>query len=239
MVTDMQLAQFREQGYFILEDLFGAAEINELTAHIDAFSEQHEAELQRQGQQGISRPREISFTTHLAEQDAAIRRFVAQPKLVAITTRVLGPDVALYWDQAVYKRPEAQRDFPWHQDNGYIPVEPAEYLTCWLALVDATIANGCIWVIPGSHKHGVVEHKETPIGKQCYFGPDPGVAIELRQGSMACFSSLLFHRSGPNLSAATRKGYVIQYAPAHVRHAVTGAPLARLIVARGGQAILS
>ena len=239
MVSNAQLAQLREQGFFILEDLFSAAEINELTARIDAFSEQHEAELQRQGQQGISRPREISFTTHLAEQDDFIRRFIAQPKLVAIATRILGPDVALYWDQAVYERPEAKRDFPWHQDNGYIPVEPAEYLTCWLALADATIANGCIWIIPGSHKHGVVEHKETPIGKQCYFGPDPGTPVELRQGSMACFSSLMFHRSGPNLSETIRKGYVIQYAPAHVRHAVTGAPLARLIVARDGQATLT
>ena len=44
----------------------------------------------------------------------------------------------LYWDQAVYKKPDTAASFPWHQDNGYAYVEPQQYLTCWIALTDAT-----------------------------------------------------------------------------------------------------
>ena len=62
-----------------------------------------------------------------------------------------------------------------HQDNGYVAIEPEHYLTCWLALNDATLENGCIWARPRSHLGSVVEHKPTPIGLQCYFGDDPGI----------------------------------------------------------------
>ena len=55
----------------------------------------------------------------------------------------------LYWDQAVYKKPDTAAPFPWHQDNGYAYVEPQQYLTCWIALTDATEDNGCPWVVPG------------------------------------------------------------------------------------------
>ena len=58
---------------------------------------------------------------------------------------LLGPDVNLYWDQAVYKKPEKPRRVPWHQDNGYTYIEPQQYLTIWLALTDATEDNGCPW----------------------------------------------------------------------------------------------
>jgi ectoine hydroxylase-related dioxygenase (phytanoyl-CoA dioxygenase family) len=44
----------------------------------------------------------------------------------------------------MYKRPEGRRESPWHQDIGYVPTDPAHYLTCWIPIVDATIENGCI-----------------------------------------------------------------------------------------------
>ena len=234
MVTDAQLKNFRGQGYFIIEDMFTAHEIDDLTAHIEPFVHAHEANLAKAGNDGISRAKEISFTTHLAEKDSAIKAFVSQPKLVNIATTILGPNVRLYWDQAVYKRPETRRDFPWHQDTGYTPVIPEEYLTCWVALENANIENGCIWIMPGTQTQGLVEHKETPVGKQCYFGSDPGIAVELRKGSVAFFSSLTFHRSGPNLSGTIRKGYIIQYAEADVRDKVSGEPRGQFLVAEAG-----
>ena len=71
---------------------------------------------------------------------------------------LLGPDVNLYWDQAVYKKPEKPRRVPWHQDNGYTYVEPQQYLTIWLALTDATEDNGCPVVAPGVHRMGTLAH---------------------------------------------------------------------------------
>ena len=61
---------------------------------------------------------------------------------------LIGPDVRLYWDQAVYKKPGTE-EFRWHQDNGYTFIEPQQYLTCWVALTDTDEKNGCPWVVPG------------------------------------------------------------------------------------------
>ena len=237
MLSEVQLEQFRTRGFFVLENAFSDADMNALEECIDRFSAAHERELQEKGASGISRPNEIAFTAHLAEQDPFILAFATQQKFVDLTKDLLGDDISLYWDQSVYKKPETAREFPWHQDNGYIRVEPQEYVTCWLALEDATIENGCIWVLPGSHRQGVVEHKDTPIGKQGYLGDDKGIAAPVKKGSMIVFSSLLLHRSGPNLSNDTRKAYIMQYTPASVRNGVTGEPLNRPVFVRQGQRV--
>jgi ectoine hydroxylase-related dioxygenase (phytanoyl-CoA dioxygenase family) len=154
-ITDEQRQQFEVDGYFILENVFSPAEMDELAAHIEGFQKRHEEALRAAGgTSDISRAGEITFTDHLAEQDENIKTFCKRPEFVAITTQMLGPDIDLYWNQSVFKQPEGTKDFPWHQDDGYTPVEPSPYLTLWLALNDATPENGCISVLPGSHKRG-------------------------------------------------------------------------------------
>jgi ectoine hydroxylase-related dioxygenase (phytanoyl-CoA dioxygenase family) len=69
-----------------------------------------------------------------------------------------------------------------------------------------------------------------------YRGPDAGIPLPLKKGDMAVFSSLLLHRSGPNLTQGVRKAYVVQYIPAHARNGTTGAPFDdRLWVTRSGE----
>jgi phytanoyl-CoA hydroxylase len=240
-ITDGQVQQFREQGYFILEHVFTPGEMEELTGVIEAHQRRHDAALQVMGgTQGISRAGEISFTSHLAEKDEQLREFCLRPEFVAIATRLLGPDVDLYWNQAVFKGPEGEKEFPWHQDDGYTPVEPSPYLTLWLALNDATPENGCISVMPGSHKNGRVEHRPSPIGLVCHDSDDPdqGVQVPVRAGSIAAFQSLMFHKSGVNRSKGVRKAYIVQYSHAGLRCAITGETLKdKIPVARGGKAV--
>jgi len=237
MLSDAQVHQFEEDGYFILEDLFTTAEMDALTGKIDRIVRSEEEAMLSSGntESGINRVKEITFTAHLVKKDESFQNFVADDRLVDIATRLLGPDIALYWDQAVYKRPETLKDFPWHQDNGYGNVLSEQYVTCWLALEDATIENGCIWIMKDSHKQGIVEHKNTPIGWQCYFGEDPGTPVPLKKGSMVVFSSLLFHRSGPNVSDTVRKGYIVQYFPTHTKNAKNGKTFKKMIVAKDGK----
>src|SRR5205807_6933505 len=106
----------------------------------------------------ISEAGAITFTTHIVARSPAARSFAANPVIVGLCADLVGPDVNLYWDQAVYKKPEKPRRFPWHQDNGYTYVEPQQYLTCWVALTDATVDNGCPWVVPGAHRRGTLRH---------------------------------------------------------------------------------
>ncbi|HET6950454.1 MAG TPA: phytanoyl-CoA dioxygenase family protein, partial [Acidimicrobiales bacterium] len=127
---------------------------------------------------------------------------------------LIGPDVNLYWDQAVYKKPEKPRRFPWHQDNGYAYVEPQQYLTCWVALTDATLANGCPQVAPGRHRAGTLAHTYVdPLGYECFTEPGVVAAGEVAAGGVVVFSSLTPHLTGPNLTQEVRKAYILQYAP--------------------------
>src|SRR5512140_2511930 len=121
-ITTEQHREYDDEGYFVLRDVFTREEMDALGGLIEAHHERHEERLREAGDEGISRPGEISFTAFLAEQDAGIRAFVTRPEFVAITTSLLGPDVDLYWNQSVYKGPDGAPQFPWHQDDGYTPV---------------------------------------------------------------------------------------------------------------------
>ena len=239
-ITPEQLRAFQEVGYFVLENVFTPEEMETLGTLIEAHHARHEERLQEVGTEGISRAYEISFTHDLAEQDAGIRAFVSRPEFVAISTTLLGPDVDLYWDQSVYKGPEGNAQFPWHQDDGYTKVDPSPYLTLWLAINDATPENGCISILPGSHKRGLVPHVRTPIGLTCHSleDADQGVVVPVKAGAMAVFQSLTMHKSGVNRSQGTRKAYVIQYSVAGLRDGNTGEVFQNKIpIARQGIAI--
>jgi ectoine hydroxylase-related dioxygenase (phytanoyl-CoA dioxygenase family) len=150
---------------------------------------------------------------------------------------LIGPDARLYWEQSVAKPPEARTELPWHQDNGYTPLVPEQYLTCWLALDDADVENGCIWVIPGSHLHGTQPHKDGGTGpfRVGHDGDEAGIAVPVRRGDVLCFSSLIMHRSGPNTSGRDRRSWIIQYCPADAHSALSGKLLDdRLRVASDG-----
>jgi ectoine hydroxylase-related dioxygenase (phytanoyl-CoA dioxygenase family) len=237
-ITDEQIKQLNEQGYFLLENVFTQSEMDSLAETIEAHQRRHQEAIKSQGgTQGISRAEEITFTSHLAENDDTIREFVQRPEFVAITTKVLGPNVDLYWNQSVFKMPEGEKQFPWHQDDGYTPVTPSPYLTFWLALNDATIENGCVWVLPGSHKKGAVPHERTPLGLACHSleDPDQGVAVPVKAGSIAVFYSLTMHKSGVNRSKGPRKAFIIQYSQAGLKNAITGEVLTgKIPLARDG-----
>lgn len=240
MITNAQRARMEDEGLILLEDLFSRAEMDELADLIEAHHRRHEeAIVDSGGTEGISRAGEISFTSHLAEQDPGIRAFATRPEFAAISTDLLGPDTDLYWNQSVYKGPEGDCEFPWHQDDGYTPVEPSPYLTLWLALNDATPENGCISVLPGSHRRGLLPHHRTPLGQVCHESDDPdqGIQVPVRAGSAAVFWSLTCHKSGVNRSNGVRKAYILQYSHSPLRSLSAGAIIEGLIpVARGGKA---
>lgn len=215
MVTEAQARQYDDDGFFVLEDALGRAEVAALVDAIDPFEARQTAALRELdgGRFFIARADEITFTTHLVIESAVLRAFTRSPVLTDLCADLLGPDVRLYWDQAVYKKPGTESPFPWHQDNGYAFVEPQQYLTCWVALTDATEDNGCPWVVPGLHARGTLAHEYSDIGFVCLRDPADAVAVPARAGSIVVFSSLTPHSTGPNRTDAVRKAYIVQYAP--------------------------
>ena len=229
VVTPEQARQYDELGYFVLEGALAPAEIDELLAEIDPVEARVEEGLRGMegGRYFIARADEITFSTHLVVRSPRLRSFTTSARFAGLCADLIGPDARLYWDQAVYKKPGTESPFPWHQDNGYAFVEPQQYLTCWVALTDATEENGCPWVVPRVHRLGTLAHEYSDIGFVCLRDPAEAVPVPAAAGSIVVFSSLTPHSTGPNRTDAVRKAYIVQFAPsgaAVLRPGADGSP---------------
>ncbi|MGH9186131.1 MAG: phytanoyl-CoA dioxygenase family protein [Acidimicrobiales bacterium] len=224
------LDAFRSDGFFVAEHLFNADECDDVVAHVEAAA--FELAL------GEAHDGPLSYRPMMHLASPALTAVAAHSRWAPIVLPLLGTgDARLYWEQAVAKPPQSRTELPWHQDNGYTPLIPEEYVTCWLALDAAHVVNGCLWVIPGSHRHGTRRHRDGPgpfrIGHD---GPAAdGIPVPVRRGSVLVFSSLLLHRSGPNVTERPRRAWIIQYCGASARSALSGRLLDdRLLCAQDG-----
>ena len=226
-ITGEQARSFNHRGFFVLENAIDPATVVRVRDAIDPFEAKAEEFLRARpgGRMGIAQADGITFTVHLVRLSKVLREFSASRVFQDLCHDLIGPDVRLYWDQAVYKKPEYPKPFPWHQDNGYTYIEPQAYLTCWVALNDATIDNGCPWVVPGGHLRGTLAHRLSKLGYVCREEDGPeALAVPVREGSVVVFSSLMPHRTGPNVTAGVRKSYILQYAPDGARVVQTDTP---------------
>jgi ectoine hydroxylase-related dioxygenase (phytanoyl-CoA dioxygenase family) len=250
-VTEEQARAYDELGFFVLEDALDQDTLAVLEAEIAPYDERALEFLRGQpaGRFNIAGVDTVSIALHLVTHSPALRAFCASSLFADLCHDLVGPDTRLYWDQAVYKQPHGAEPVLWHQDNGYTYVEPQAYLTCWVAITDATLDNGCVWVLPGVHRSGTVAHRSTPIGFQCAEDPDGAVPVPVRAGSVVVFSSLTPHATGHNATGEVRKAYIVQFAPdgavalrgdPHVgagRPEPQDAPDRQFLVLRGGERV--
>lgn len=133
-----------------------------------------------------------------------------RPAVVDRLTAVVGPNVKLV-QSMLFIKSENMPGQAWHQDESHIPTRDRSLTALWLALDDATVDNGCLWVVPGSHRRGVLYPVEETTDQlfdgtgQAYgfpHGDEDAVAVELPAGAAVVFDGHLLHRSLPN----TRRG---------------------------------
>lgn len=224
------IERFRSDGFFVVEDLFDEDECDRTLGHVE--SALFELAL------GDADDGTLSYRPMMHLLSPELTAVATDPRWASIVLPLLGTgDARLYWEQAVAKPPQARTELPWHQDNGYTPLVPEEYVTCWMALDDADVDNGCLWVIPGSHRAGTKQHVNGAgpfrVGHD---GPaSDGVAVPIRKGSVLVFSSLLMHRSGPNTTERDRRAWIIQFCGGAAKSALSGRVLDdRLLVAENG-----
>lgn len=162
--------------------------------------------------------------------------WIADPRWAAVVVPVLGPDVRFVREQVVTKAPFAEAEVPWHQDDGYSRVAGVQ-LTCFVALDAITPDNGCLEMATGSHRRGPLDHVPAGYLKTVADGvEDPVVAVPLRTGSAAVFSSLTLHRSGANRTSGTRPAWMLQFCTATAVDRATGGPVEGCpLVAADGQ----
>lgn len=211
-----EVGQFNELGFFVHRGAFTPEEIAAVTAAIDPLEKATDDYVREKkgGRHFLSTTGAITFTAHIVAKSPVLTAFAAHPAIKDICHDLIGDDVRLYWDQSVYKKTQVPQEFPWHQDNGYTFIEPQQYLTLWIPLVDVDEENGCPWIAPGLHRLGTLDHWLTELGYVCLNEVPDAVAAPARAGDIVVFSSLAPHRTGPNLKQDTlRKVYILQYAP--------------------------
>lgn len=130
------------------------------------------------------------------------------PTLVDVLTEVIGPDIKMM-QSMLFIKAEGKPGQAWHQDEGHIPTRDRSLTGVWIALDDATVGNGCLWIIPESHRDGILypvrDHGDPRFDhtKEAHGFPyceDAAVPIEVAAGSAVIFDGHLLHRSLPNLS---------------------------------------
>jgi ectoine hydroxylase-related dioxygenase (phytanoyl-CoA dioxygenase family) len=215
-VTSEHARRFREEGFFVLEDAVPPGDLETLRGECQRFIDERDREMDRLGVDKLDLDHRGSrYFVHAYGKSPVIERFLSSDLMVQIAQAALGDTVYLFNEQYVVKAAEQGMKFSWHQDSGFIGYPHRPYLTCWIALDDVTEANGTVYLLPYSRagtrdvvKHARDEDSNDLVG---YFGDDPGDPVIVPAGSIACFSTTLFHRSGPNTTDRMRRVYVAQY----------------------------
>ena len=220
-ITDRQKEQYHEEGFTILESVIPEHELRMLREECDFLVEEQNREMDRLGTDELKLSRRNSrYFVFLAYKDRPqLGAFIFNDLNAEICRATIGDDAMLFWEQFVVKGPDKSEksSFAWHQDSGYCDGPHAPYVNCWMPLDDVSEENGTVYLLP-YHRAGTrerVEHEVLPGSKDRvgYFGPDPGEPAICPAGSIVVFSSVCFHRSGPNRSNKMRRAYATQYSP--------------------------
>jgi ectoine hydroxylase-related dioxygenase (phytanoyl-CoA dioxygenase family) len=215
-ITPAHVRRFLDEGWFVVESALAASVLENLRSECRRLVVARDAEMTRLGVDTLDLcHRGRRYFIHTYGTSRAVRQFLFSDLMAHIAQAVLGDNVYLFNEQYVIKAAERGMSFGWHQDSGFIPYPHRPYLTCWIPLDDVTESNGTVYLLPYSRAgtRDVVEHHRDQgtndlIG---YSGDDPGDALTVSAGTIAAFSSTVFHRTGPNTSVVPRRVYIAQY----------------------------
>lgn len=216
-LTDAHVQQFRDEGYFVLENVIPPEHLQNLRDECARFIAQKDAEMDALGVDvlGITHRGSRYFIGHPSQKSDKVRAFDWSELMAQICRATLGENAFLFSDQYVVKGAERGMKFGWHQDSGYVGYPHPPYLTCWCTLDDVNVANGSVNILPFSRagSRDLVPHVKDPQTNDMvgYFGDDSGIPVIAPAGSIACFSSTVFHSSGSNTTDNMRRIYLAQF----------------------------
>ena len=226
-IDESALDRYRVDGYIALGNLFDRARIDAALAGLDSLllnprgagiefeSEVGDrlADLDAEG-----RAKVVRKFMWFADHDERLRELVRDPVLLDVARRFIGDhDIVLIQDMALLKPPGGGREKPWHQDNAYFNIEPGTPIVgVWIALDNAIPENGCMHVIPGSHREGPVLHFQRRDWQICDSDVQiwRDVVVPLPAGGALFFDGLIHHGTPANRSNRRRHAVQFHYAPA-------------------------
>jgi len=222
-----QAESYKANGFLGPLDLLTAEEAAEIRRHIEEI----EARL------GIKMMSRFRIKAHLPFP--FLCDLVSHPKLLDAVEDLIGPNI-LYWGSSFFQKEPGDKTFvSWHQDSTYYGLEPANTLTAWIAITEASTASGCMRFLPASQGKGVYSHDELIENDnllsrgQTVKGVDESRAVHvpLKAGQFSFHKEDTLHASHPNSTNDRRVGLSIHYVAPDVRE--TNFPGASAMQLRG------
>jgi ectoine hydroxylase-related dioxygenase (phytanoyl-CoA dioxygenase family) len=220
VLSPEELLNCRERGYLAIEGLISAEEIERLKAETTRFC-----------RGAYSVPGVVSLPENASDEEALskylcihmahkvspiMEEFVRHQKIASVLSQLIGPNVKCMQSMLFIKPP----GFPgqaYHQDERYIPTEDRSLTGAWIAIDDATIENGCLWVIPGTNKGNIYpwaphNNPEYDFADEAQGIPrEREIPVEVKAGAVVFFNGFLLHSSHKNRSKIYRRVLVNHY----------------------------
>jgi hypothetical protein len=211
-LTDEQITRYQEEGYLLLPGLISRESARAL----------HDEVLDIMDKIGLGMSKLRQTSEYLA--GGTLDSFVNSPELKAIAEQLIGGPGSLYLPFTAVKSAGGGGQFHFHQDNQYTRFD-GPGINLWFALSPMTAENGCLRMIPGSHRAGTLESQESGDGdahRKITWEPEEFVPLLMEPGDCVAFTRVTIHGSGPNTSDSPRVAYAVQYHRDDVRIKIEG-----------------
>ena len=208
MLTQEQIGQYHEKGY-VIPNFRMPGEV------LEAIKEDHDRFIKRH-------PDFVDYCPSLLIYDTSFLNYARNSGIIEMVSQVIGEDIAL-WNSSFFAKPALTGSkTPWHQDGEYWPIRPLATCTIWIAVDDSTTENGCLKVIPGSHKDRKLYKHERNINpglalplelQKSEYDESQAVDLVLEAGQISLHDVYLVHGSEANSSEKPRRGMTLRFMP--------------------------
>ncbi|MDQ1914124.1 phytanoyl-CoA dioxygenase family protein [Paenibacillus sp. GD4] len=222
-LTEEHVKQFWTRGYLVVEQALSSEEVNRSAeAIMDILSGTSTGSKIQfvKPRSELKTPEEIELAarkiSEFVDHEPRLRAVAYQPDVMEALRKLFGEEAIVAQDQAILKPPAGGAEKPWHQDMAYGPLAyDKAVIGMWFALDPAELDNGCMHVIPYSHREGGAPHYAVRDWQLCdrAVQVEHDIAVPLKPGGVLIFHGLLHHGTPPNFSAKRRRSVQIHYAP--------------------------
>ena len=219
MFNEADKTFYEDNGYLLVKGVFDQNELEQMRQGVDGIVEralQAKQHSNHAWQGDFATPEQLKKLVlrgfhDVQYHDAAFLRAMIHPRMVEVLTGLIGPNVQIHHSKMLVKPPENGAAFPMHQDYPYFPYKHHSMLAASVHLDDADEENGCLRVIPGSHKQGPLPHIGTYYLHQKEYPIAMGTPCPAKAGDVLFFNYLTIHGSDCNRSERTRRNVLYQY----------------------------
>ncbi len=210
-LTEDAFSFYREKGFLVVEDALDTDALVELKKETVALCRGERGDvtdappvsddMNDDAVQG-----QVLCIHHPHKISPLVRDYLAEPTIQRVLQGVIGPNTKCM-QSMLFIKSAGKPGQAWHQDEDFIPTRDRSLMGAWIAIDDATVNNGCLWILPGSHRPGVLwpMHAHTDKRFDCTheshgfpFRDEDAVAVEVKAGSIVFFNGYTLHRSLPN-----------------------------------------